>query len=203
LGDVLSQLYLTSAVLKRFHDQGWPDADLPLVRWACEESLFAAEERLDAVLRNLPNRLAASLLRALVFPFGRTARKPHDRLTHGVASLLLEPSAARDRLTAGIYVPQDPSEAVARLDAALAKVAAADAVEKTLRAAIQNGVLRNGDESAVLSDAVALEVITPQEAALMSEAAAIRREAIQVDDFPPEYWRRERNEAVRRPVANQ
>jgi acyl-CoA dehydrogenase len=203
LGDVLSHLYLVSAALKRFEDQGRPDADVPLVRWACEEHLFAAEERLDAVLRNLPNRIAAGILRAIVFPLGRHAARPNDRLTHQVASVLLEPSAARDRLTVGVYVPKDPSEAVARLDAALMKVAAADRVEQKLRAAIRRGTLRHSEEATLLSEAVALEVITSQEAAAVTEAAVIRREVIQVDDFAPEYWLRDRHEPVRRPVANQ
>jgi acyl-CoA dehydrogenase len=202
LGDVLSHLYLTSAALKRFEDQARPEADLPLVRWACEEHLFAAEERLDAVLRNLPNRVAASVLRAMAFPLGRSARKPSDRLTHKVAAVVLEPSTARDRLTVGVYVPKDPSEAVARLDLALEKVAAADAVEKKLRAAIQHGVLRNADDPVLLSEAVALEVITPRAAEVVAEAAAIRREVIQVDDFAPEYLFRDRNELVRKTAAN-
>src|SRR5574341_270209 len=201
LGDVLSHLYLISAALKRFEDEGRPEADLPLVRWACEEHLFAAEERLDAVLRNLPNPVAAGALRAMVFPLGRSACKPNDRLTHDVANVLLEPSAARDRLTAGVYVPKDSSEAVARLDLALEKVVAADAVENKLRAAIQRGVLRNADEPVLLSEAVALEVITPREADVVAEAAAIRREVIQVDHFPLEYWFRDRNEFARKTVA--
>ncbi|SUX68669.1 acyl-CoA dehydrogenase [Citrobacter braakii] len=33
LGDVLSQLYLASAVLKRYDDEGRNEADLPLVHW--------------------------------------------------------------------------------------------------------------------------------------------------------------------------
>jgi acyl-CoA dehydrogenase len=193
---------LVSASLKRFEDQGRPDADRALVRWACEEHLFAAEERLHAVLRNLPSRVAAGVLRAVVFPLGRTARKPDDRLTHDVAGVVLEPSAARDRLTAGVYVPADSSEAVARLDVALEKVAAADAVEKKLRAAVQRGILRHADEPVLLSEAVALEVITPREADLVAEAAAIRSDVIQVDDFPPDYWLRSRNEPVRKTVAN-
>jgi acyl-CoA dehydrogenase len=202
LGDVLSHLYLTSAALKRFEDEGRPEADLPLVRWACEEQLFAAEERLDAVLRNLPNRVAAGVLRVLVFPLGRSACRPNDHLTHAVAAVVLEPSAVRDRLTVGVYVPRDSTEAVARLDRALEKVAAADAVERKLRTAIQRGVLRNADELVLLSEAVALEVITSSEADVVAEAAAIRREAIQVDDFAPEYLFRDRNELVRKTVAN-
>ncbi len=191
LGDVLSYLYLASAALKRFEDQGRPTEDAPLLQWACEESLYTIQDRLDAVLRNFPNRAVAGLLRLLVFPTGRRFRRPDDRLAHRVASLLLEPSAARDRLTVGIYVPQDASQAVGRLDATLVKVVAAEAVEKTLRAAIRAGTLRVSDEATLLRDAVERGVIGKKDADAIRDAIAARREAIQVDDFPPDYWRHE------------
>ena len=191
LGDVLSHLYLASAALKRFEDQGRPPEDAPLLQWACEESLSTIQDRLDAVLRNFPNRAVAGLLRLLIFPAGRRFRRPDDRLGHRVASLLLEPSAARDRLTAGIHVPKDTSQAVGRLDATLAKVVAAEAVEKKLRAAIQTGALRASDEATLLREAVERGVIGKKDADAIRDAAAARREAIQVDDFPPDYWRHE------------
>jgi acyl-CoA dehydrogenase len=188
LGDVLSHLYLASASLKRFEDQGRPVADLPLVRWACEESLWTVEDRLDAVIRNFPNRFAGGILRATIFPLGRRAKRPSDRLAHQAASVLLEPSAARDRLTVGVYAPTAPTEPVARLDAALEKIVASETAEKKLRAAIQAGTLRPTDEATLLRDGVARGVITQREADTASEAAALRREVIQVDDFSADYW---------------
>ncbi|MEO5657224.1 MAG: acyl-CoA dehydrogenase [Nitrospiria bacterium] len=186
LGDVLSYLYLASAALKRFEDQGRPAADLPLVQWACEHSFALIEERLDAVLRNFPNRPLAWLLRATIFPLGRRAHPPSDRLVHRVASLLLEPSAARDRLTTGVYAPADTNEAVGRLDAALVQIVAAEAVEQKLRAAVQDRRLPKADDATLLQEGVARGVITKPEADLVRVAAALRRDAIQVDDFPPE-----------------
>jgi acyl-CoA dehydrogenase len=188
LGDVLSHLYLASAALKRFEDQGRPEADLPLVRWACEESLWTVEDRLDAVIRNFPNRFAAIILRVAVFPLGRGAARPSDRLVHQAASVLLEPSTARDRLTEGVYAPTNPSEAVTRLDMAMEQIVAADAVEKRLRAAIQAGTLSPSDETFLLRDGVARGVITQREAETVSEASALRRDAVQVDDFASDYW---------------
>jgi len=184
LADVFSHLYLVSSALKRFEDQGRPAADLPLVQWACEDALATMQNQLDGLLTNFPNRAVAGLLRLLVFPLGRRERGPDDALSHRVASLLLEPSAARDRLTAGIYVPMDASEPVGRLDAALEKIVAADAVERKLRAAIQGGTLQASNESTLLSDAVEQGVIDKKEADLIRDAAAARRDAIRVDDFP-------------------
>jgi len=186
LAEALSHLYLASAVLKRFEDQGRPAADLPLAQWACEDALATIQDQLDGLLTNFPNRAVARLLRVLVFPWGRRERRPDDALTHQVANLLLEPSAARDRLTTGIYMmPTDASEMVGRLDVALETIVAADAVERRLRAAVQAGRLQPSDESRLLDDAVEEGVLNKQEADLIRDATTARRDVITVDDFPP------------------
>ena len=105
LGDVLSQLYLISATLKRFEDEGRQEEDLPLVRWGVEDALYKAQQALDGVLANYPNRLAAGLVRVLAFPFGLPHREPSDRLGSAIAELMQTPGAARERLVADSYVP--------------------------------------------------------------------------------------------------
>ncbi len=70
MADILSHLYLVSAALKQFEDQGRPAGDLPLLRWSCETSLLKIQESFDGLFRNLPSRPAAWLLRRLVFPAG-------------------------------------------------------------------------------------------------------------------------------------
>lgn len=193
LADVLSQLYLCSAALKRFADQGRPEADLPLLRWSCDDALHQAQEALDALLRNFPNRVAAAVLRALVFPFGKPYAAPGDALGHKAASVLLEPSASRDRLTAGVYAPADLAEPLGRLDDALKKVIAAEAVEKKLRAALNAGTSNGGDE-ALLREGVMRGVIGEDEARIVYDAIEARKGVIKVDDFAPDYWRKEKVE---------
>ncbi len=72
LGDVLSSIYLASCVLKHFENQGRRATDLPLVEWSVRTLMYGAQEALHAFLRNLPNRWVAALLRALIYPRGRT-----------------------------------------------------------------------------------------------------------------------------------
>ncbi|MDE2090010.1 MAG: acyl-CoA dehydrogenase, partial [Gammaproteobacteria bacterium] len=108
LADALSHLYLASTVLRHFQDQGQLEADLPLVQWSCENALHHVQLSLDGVLHNLPNRFAARALRLLVFPLGKPYAPPGDVLGHAVARRILEPSEARDRLTAGIFAPTGP-----------------------------------------------------------------------------------------------
>ncbi|PLY15921.1 MAG: acyl-CoA dehydrogenase [Sedimenticola sp.] len=107
LADVLSELYLTSAVLKHFKDEGSREADLPLVNWVCENSLYRIQEAFRTLFRNLPYPPLGWILRTVIFPTGLPFTVPKDTEGHAAARLLLSPSEARDRLTAGIYMTRD------------------------------------------------------------------------------------------------
>jgi acyl-CoA dehydrogenase len=106
LGDVLSQMYLCSATLKRFEDDGRPAEDLPLLNWAMQDALYNIQQAFAGVIKNFPNAMVRLLLRVLVFPLGRCLSPPSDHIGHQIATLLMQPGAARDRLTAGIYIPK-------------------------------------------------------------------------------------------------
>ena len=106
LGDVLSMMYLVSATLKRYEDQGRIREDLPLVRWAVRDALYRAQQAIDGILSNFPVKPLATLLRWTIFPLGMSFRPPLDSRNRECAQIALEPGAARDRLTAGMYVPE-------------------------------------------------------------------------------------------------
>ena len=107
LGDVLSHLYIVSAMLKRYEDQGRPVSDQPLLAWSVHNSVHKIEIAFSAALRNFPIRPVGWLLWMLVFPWGRRAQAPSDRLGHKTASLLMSPNEARDRLAEGIFIDTD------------------------------------------------------------------------------------------------
>ncbi|MDH2236648.1 acyl-CoA dehydrogenase [Pigmentiphaga sp. GD03639] len=132
LGDILAELYLLSAVLKRWHDEGRQPDDLPLVQWCMESGLAAIEASLDAVLANLPARAAAGVLRFVCLPRGVRRRGPADAVTLACAERLLEPSPARDRLLPGLARPR-PGEALDRLAQAFDLAARAAPVLDELR----------------------------------------------------------------------
>src|SRR5579872_6625023 len=98
-GDILSELYLSSAALKRWNDEGRLDDDLPLLEWCLQSSIATIEARFDELLANFPVRPVAWLLRFLVQPLGPRRRGPSDRITDSCADLITHPSVARDRLT--------------------------------------------------------------------------------------------------------
>ncbi len=81
-------------------------------------------------------------MRRVVFPLGRPYVVPSDKLGHEVARLLIEPSATRDRLTAGMYLSAAPDNPLVDDRAALAATVAAEPAEAKLRAAMKEGARR-------------------------------------------------------------
>jgi acyl-CoA dehydrogenase len=191
LGDVLAHLYIASAVLKRHEDQQRPLDDLPLVHWACSDALHRAQDAMLGVFANFPGRVVALLLRAFTFPFGRAFAPPSDRQDHAVARVLLAPSPTRDRLTAGMFIPDNRNDAVGRLEYALYRVVAADVVERKLQEALKSGVISADGDEQRLAQAVAAGALEPREADILRSAIDARREVITVDDFAPEYLTRQ------------
>jgi acyl-CoA dehydrogenase len=108
-----------------------------------------------------------------------------------LADILLKPGKLRDRLTEGVYIPTDETEAVALLDDALEKSAAAEPATQKLRAAMKAGTLSRGDPEDAIEAGVSAGIITAQEAAVMHSAIAARKVVIQVDEFLPEYLTKE------------
>jgi acyl-CoA dehydrogenase len=184
LADILGHLYLISALLKQFDDRDCYIDELPLVQWGCEESLLKIQESFTGLLHNLPFRPAAWLLRLLIFPLGRTFAGPDDSLGHQVAQIILAPSAMRDRLTAGLFLPEELNEPLGRLEDALAKVIAAEPIEQKLGKAVKEGRIRKGKDAELLAAGLQAGVITADEANLVRIALEARREVIMVDDFP-------------------
>src|SRR5690606_30874103 len=116
LGDVYSQLYLSSTTLWYFEKMGAKKEDLPLVHWALQRSLFDAQESFDAMRQNHP---LGWVMWLLMFPLGGVMRSaPSDKMDSKVAELLTEPNDIRDRLSDGIFKPTDTNQQLGVLEKA-------------------------------------------------------------------------------------
>jgi len=191
LGDVLSMMYLVSATLKHYEDQGRQREDLPLLHWSVRDALWQSQQAIDAVYVNFPVKPLRWVLRWVVFPVGTPFRPPKDTHNHECARLVLEPGAARDRLTQGMYVPKDQSDASGILEAAFRTTIACEPIDKKIREAVKSGKLQPcaGADSAALARDGGL--ISADEHALWQAKEVLRKEVIKVDDFPQDFGRAE------------
>lgn len=189
LGDVLSYLYLASACLKHYHDQGEPAEDLPLLRWGVEDLLQKIEQAMHEILLNFPARAVGIALRMIVFPLGRRLKPPSDLTSQKVARALLTPGAARDRLLEGCYRSSDPEDVTGLLNHSLERIVLAEPIEQRLSRALRSGELAHGSAADELGVAAESGVISPDEAKLVREARQLSRAVIEVDDFSQEQMR--------------
>ena len=191
LGDILSNLYLACAALKRYEDSGRPQDDLPLLHWSVQDALNRVEVAFYGLFVNVPGRVMAWGMKWLLFPYGRQFPPPSDALGHQVVGLLLEPSPARARLTAGVFMPHDENEPIASVESALHAVIAAEPIGARVWSALEQGVITGYFPDEILEDALSKGVITPDEKAAVERAQMLRRKVIMVDDFPQDLGRTE------------
>jgi acyl-CoA dehydrogenase len=181
--DALGYMYYTSAILKKFEDDGRPRADLPLVEYSAKYCLHQVQVALDEILRNFPLKWVGLAVRVLVFPLGSSLRPPNDSLGHRVAAILLKPGEARDRLTRGLFIG-DAQDITGRLEATMARVIEADPIEKRLRAQqlVKPDLV---DYDVWVNQLLELQHISAQEAELLKASREATREVIMVDEFAP------------------
>ncbi|MEZ4218805.1 MAG: acyl-CoA dehydrogenase [Myxococcota bacterium] len=185
LADALAWLYIGSAVVQRFAQDGAKERDRALARWALDHALSEVDAALDGVLRNLPSRALARAARVLVFPLGRRERGPDDAAGTACARALLDDPDAREHLTAGIHLPRGDEPGLGRLESALRDARAALAVEAKLRRAVAEGRIEHAPGRELAERARAAGCIGDDELAALTAADRARDEAIRVDAFAP------------------
>lgn len=181
LADALIHLYLGSAALKRFEDQGRPEDDLPLLTWAMEDSLHTIQESLKGVLQNFPVPGVGRLVKWLIFPYGSPYRPPSDETSKAIADILLTENDARDRLVDGVYI-SDQEDASGQVHTAFHLVLTAAQAENAVRNALKQSVTWENHQELV-QKAVESGVITEEQATTVRLAQEATRAVIEVDAF--------------------
>lgn len=183
LGDIVSYLYLLSAALKRYHDQGQLEDDLPLVNYAAQIYLFEIQQRFHEVIENFPNRWLAMLLRVLIFPFGRRFAPPKDLLNHQIAGLLIDNSPTRMRLSQGVFDLNCPENILASVQDALEKTIISEPIDKLIKAAKREGTVSGYSTYEQAQAALAKNIISKEQFDMFANAHEARKKVIAVDDF--------------------
>ena len=183
MADALAELYLLSAVLKRYDDDGRKPEDLKLVSYCAKNCLYRFDQALLGTLRNFPQRWAAWLMAPLVFPFGVRRRPASDTEGKAIVRAALEPGAFRDRLTRDVFVSDDPADRNGLLDYTLAKVVACEAADRKLERAIRKGEVERFHDNDWIAEAEAKGVLNADEARALAETRDLVARVIAVDDF--------------------
>ena len=181
LGDVLAGLYFGACVLKTHEQEGRPVEDMPLIDWAMADIAATIEDRLDGVIRELP--IPGFMMRPIVFPLGRRARKPADALNAKVSKLMMRPGPQRDRLAGPIYQPHRLDHPLGVLNIALEKTVELEKLEARMLKAFKKGELKHPHPRNRIVEALECELISQEEHDKLIELFDLVFEVAAVDDF--------------------
>ncbi len=183
LGDVLSYLYLTSAVLKRFHDEGEHSADIPLLHWCCRYTLSRAESSLKDFFTNFPVRPIAWIMNILIFPYGQRIQLPNDKMGHLIARMLITPNDTRTRLCASACDLTARNSLYTQVQETLLQCIEVEPIEKRIAQAVKAGQLPEDHLCNIYDLAKDAGIINEAECVSLRKADEARMKVIAVDDF--------------------
>lgn len=184
LGDMLSQLYLASSVLKYYQDHGQQKSDLFCVKWSVQNCLAEIQTACDELLNNFPIRWLGKVLRAVIFPWGTAYKKPCDNLFHKVVGQMLEPSDFRDRLTQYCYLGKDSEDPGMRIDEALTQMIEIDPIWKKFQSGMKDGTVpKKGSLEDRTKAALKAKLLTKEEVKALLNFDALQKEVIKVNEF--------------------
>jgi acyl-CoA dehydrogenase len=196
--DILAWMYISTAVIRRFEAEGQKEEDLAFVKYMLKHALSEIQHAFDGLFDNMYAAPQKSLSGKIIFGtfkfifkdfFGAWSRinsigsQASDHLQHAICSAVLKGGSVRDRLTDGIFIPNNTTEQLGRLEHAFKLVHQAEAIEKKMSKARREKIIPKLKGAALVEAALEKSVITKDEYKLMKEAEAARWDAIQVDDF--------------------
>ncbi|SHE95863.1 acyl-CoA dehydrogenase [Fodinibius roseus] len=189
--DILSWMYLATTTLRRYDAEGQHEEDRIFFEWAMQYAFAQIQEAFDAIYREIQVPGLSWLFRgpiALWSRMNRIGTMPADALGHRVAQAMQKPGRQRDRLTDGIYLPEDKNQAMGRYDYALQALADAEAVYKKIYKATKKKELPKTQPRFVIDEALEKGIISSDEAELIREAENARLDLVEVDEFTLEEY---------------
>ncbi|OBX37376.1 acyl-coenzyme A dehydrogenase [Halomonas elongata] len=187
LGDVLSNLYLASMLLKQWHEGDRVEGEEALLHYAARLLLGRAEQAFVELFENLPNRALGRTLRLIVMPLGRRWSRPQDDLSRAIAQSVSRDSALRHKLTANTWDTNDGPQdnPLARYNALLATQERAEALYRTVGKAHAKGEIPAEalHPEQQVEAAFAAGLISEEDATFMRQREAEVLDMLTVDDF--------------------
>jgi acyl-CoA dehydrogenase len=183
--DILSNMYLAASTLRRFEAEGRRKEDEPFFHWSMNYMFYQMQLAFEGILSEIKVPGLSWVFR-LAGVWGRLnpiGTYPSDKLGHQVAQAMQTVGEQRDHLTSGIYLADDPTDAVGRYEHTMRLIHDADAIYKKLYKAVKKRELPKGKVIDMIEPALEKKIITSEEAEKVRKAEIARNDAIQVDDF--------------------
>ena len=196
--DIFSHMYMMTCVLRRFHEEGQREEDLPYLQFFMKNSTSEIQKGFDGLFDNLKIPGLRWFFKGVLGAWSRInslGSQATDGWSHLIANSMMYATAQRDRMSEGIYWVMESSHGIekvvarakidqtARLENAFIVVTKAESAEKKIRGAIKAGSIPKKKGKGAWDDALAKKIISEEEYRLLSEADHVRFDAVLVDDY--------------------
>lgn len=183
LGDILSMIYICSAVLKRYEELGSTKKMATVTQWSCDYLLYQAQEALHNLLHNYPIPWLGRVMKFITLPFGRRYHLPDDKLRSTLAKQLMNSEELRGVLTKGIYLEDREDNNLAILRKTVEKMDATTGLEARVIKARKEGKINGHYFDQSIKDAAKEKIINKEEERALMDAFNAMMGVISVDDF--------------------
>ncbi|OJS98837.1 acyl-CoA dehydrogenase [Marinobacter nauticus] len=193
MADCLVQLYYATAVIKQWHEEGYPDDQRDLVEWCLQTCLHDLQDSMRDAIINFPVPALRWPLRLLVFPLGATGLNgPDDKLGAKVAATIVSDTPVRQRISRGTFINMDPDDPLGRVLNAYNLANETAEMRQRLHEAIRNrdedeldgiALLMGHQRKELVDWACAQGIIKADECPKMEEALTALYDVIRVDAF--------------------
>ena len=183
--DILSWMYLATATLKRYEAEGRRPEDRVYFDWAMQHSFYRMQFALEGILSEIkvPGLTWAFRYFRFFMRINPVGKMPSDKLGHKVSQAMQIMGDSRDHITNGIYIRDDPSDALGRYENAMKLVTEAQPIYKKLYQAVKAKVIPKNSPDLLIDIAHEKGVLTKDEADFLRKTEAARYDVIQVDDY--------------------
>lgn len=189
--DILSHLYMATAVLRRYEAEGRRKEDLPFVHYSASYCLNQIQKAFDGIFCNMNVKGLSWFFKVplrIWSDVNSVTENIDDILIHKVAEAILKDGSARNNLTQGIYLPEDREQHIARLEYAFQVILRSEDSERKIRNAIRKKQLPKNKIRFVIDEALEKHIISQKEYNELKQSAELRLDAIQVDSFTQEEY---------------
>lgn len=187
LADILSWMYLATACVKRYQDDGEKKQDLPFIRWTTELCFYNIQKAFYGVFANFTPGFLGWFLKKMIFPYGAPFRLPVDRLGHEMSRALFENPSVKESLTQGMFIPKGPEEGLGFMENTLRVIYDAETSMAKVKAAISKKIVSK-HSTRLFQDALDKKIISLEEKTKLDTMEQLKRHAIEVDEFDQTFF---------------
>ncbi len=191
-GDILSMMYMSVCVLKKFQVEGCNPEEKVLVDYIMRDLLTQMQNAFDGIWQNLFGKWGNFFTLILQFycKINAFICPAKDSLENAIVRKSLKIGNFRNNLTNGIYIPQDQEQSLAKLENALLLVEQSEVVIEKIKKAVATGLIPNLPTAQLHNVAVEKAIVTKEEVALIAASIAASYDCVLVDEYSLEDYKK-------------